>query len=103
MRIITGDDSDIPIPLKLTVTEPPADVLKAVARLSSDFGAKQAEAEVRAGLQQLKRKPGAPRHRAGKDITRTLTADRQRWRASRRLGVRPWTGSTLSSGLPPDS
>ena len=57
-------------------TEPA--ILEALAHLSSEFGAKNAEAKVWAGVYQFKRKPGCP----GKEVTRTLTANRQRMLAA---------------------
>ena len=49
-----------------------------MAHLSSEFGAKYAEAKLWAGVYQFKRKPGCP----GKDVTRTLAANRQKMLAA---------------------
>ena len=53
-------------------------LLAAMAHLSSEFGAKYGEAKLWAGVYQFKRKPGCP----GKDVTRTLAANRQKMLAA---------------------
>jgi len=53
-------------------------LLAAMAHLSSEFGAKYEEAKLWAGVYQFKRKPGCP----GKDVTRSLAANRQKMLAA---------------------
>ena len=53
-------------------------LLAAMAHLSSEFGAKYEEAKLWAGVYQFKRKPGCP----GKEVTRTLAANRQKMLAA---------------------
>ena len=50
----------------------------AMAHLSSEFGAKYEESKLWADVYQFKRKPGSP----GKDVTRTLAANRQKMLAA---------------------
>ena len=67
-------------------------LLAAMAHLSSEFGAKYEEAKLWAGVYHFKLKPGCP----GKEVTRTLAANRQKT-VFRRLGARPRTCSISTS------
>jgi hypothetical protein len=62
---------------RYTDTDEPA-LLVAMAYLASEFGAKYAEAKLWGGVHQFKRPPGC----SGKEVTRTLAANRQKMLAA---------------------